>query len=247
MEPSSNATDGNASAKVMVIEDEPLLSELLTMALKAEGWQVVTASHGVDALSLAKRERPDVAIVDVMIPGIDGVEVVRRMRARGDDTLVLFLTAKDALDDKIAGLSAGGDDYVTKPFSLEEVMLRVRGMIARRVEPKGDPGEQLLKVGDLELDPRTYEAARAGTLIELTATEFALLQYLMENPRHVLSKAQILDRVWGYDFGGNANVVEIYISYLRKKIDALGPPMIHTLRSVGYSIRPAEPQEENAT
>ncbi len=224
----------------MVVEDEPLLSELLSMACKAEGWQVVTASHGVDALNLAKKEQPNVAIVDIMIPGIDGVEVVQRMRARGDKTLVLFLTAKDTLDDKIAGLSAGGDDYVTKPFSLEEVILRVKGMVARRVEPKAHGPEGSLTVGDLTLNPQTYEAVRAGTSIELTATEFALLQYLMENPRHVLSKAQILDRVWGYDFGGNANVVEIYISYLRKKIDALGPPMIHTLRGVGYSIRPAE-------
>lgn len=241
----SSKTAEPATAKIMVIEDEPLLSELLSMACKSEGWQVVTASHGVDALNIAKREQPDVAIVDVMIPGIDGVEVVRRLRARGDDTLVLFLTAKDTLDDKIAGLSAGGDDYVTKPFSLEEVILRVKGMVARRLEPKAHESEELLTVGDLTLNPQTYEAVRAETPIELTATEFALLQYLMENPRHVLSKTQILQRVWGYDFGGNANVVEIYISYLRKKIDALGPPMIHTLRGVGYSIRPAETRTEN--
>lgn len=244
MQDTPESPENRRPAKILVVEDEPLLNELLTMALKAEGWEVVSVAHGVDALTAARNDRPDVAIVDVMIPGIDGVEVVRRLRARGDDILVLFLTAKDTLDDKIAGLSAGGDDYVTKPFSLEEVMLRVRGMVDRRVGRTSHATTDILKVGDLSLDPDTYEVSRAGTPIELTATEFALLEFLMENPRHVLSKARILERVWDYDFGGNANVVEIYISYLRKKIDALGPPMIHTLRGVGYSIRPAETDEE---
>lgn len=226
-------------ATVLIVEDEPMLSELLAMTMRAEGWTVVTADHGMVALSAAREKKPDVVIMDVMIPGIDGVEVVRRLRARQDDVPVLFLTAKDELEDKLAGLSAGGDDYVTKPFSLEEVVLRLRAMVRRRVDGARTVDSPTLTVGDLTLNPLTYEVERAGSPIELTATEFSLLQYLMENPRHVLSKPQILQRVWDYDFDGNANVVEIYVSYLRKKIDAFGPPMIHTLRGVGYSIRPA--------
>ena len=226
--------------RVMVVEDDPLLNELLTMAMRAEGWEARSATHGHDALALARDASPDVVIMDIMIPGIDGVEVVRRLRARGDDVPVLFLTAKDELEDKLKGLSAGGDDYVTKPFSLEEVVLRLRAMARRRVISVVEAGDTSLVVGDLVLDPQTHEVTRAGTPIKLTATEFSLLNYLMENPRHVLSKAQILERVWDYNFDGNANVVEIYVSYLRKKIDALGPEMIHTLRGVGYSIRPGD-------
>ena len=231
--------DGS-SIRVMVVEDDPLLNELLTMAMRAEGWEAHSATHGHDALALARDASPDVVIMDIMIPGIDGVEVVRRLRARGDDVPVLFLTAKDELEDKLKGLSAGGDDYVTKPFSLEEVVLRLRAMARRRVISVVEAGDTSLVVGDLVLDPQTHEVTRAGTPIKLTATEFSLLNYLMENPRHVLSKAQILERVWDYNFDGNANVVEIYVSYLRKKIDALGPEMIHTLRGVGYSIRPGD-------
>lgn len=182
--------------------------------------------------------------MDVMIPGMDGVEVVRRLRARGDDVPVLFLTAKDELEDKISGLSAGGDDYVTKPFSLEEVVLRLRAMVRRRTRVAPVEASPVLTVGDLTLNPLTYEVQRGGTPIELTATEFSLLQYLMENQRRVLSKPQILEHVWDYNFDGNANVVEIYVSYLRKKIDALGPPLIHTLRGVGYSIRAATPDAD---
>ena len=226
--------------RVMVVEDDPLLNELLTMAMRADGWEAHSATHGHDALALARDASPDVVIMDIMIPGIDGVEVVRRLRARGDDVPVLFLTAKDELEDKLKGLSAGGDDYVTKPFSLEEVVLRLRAMARRRVISVVEAGDTSLVVGDLVLDPQTHEVTRAGTPIKLTATEFSLLNYLMENPRHVLSKAQILERVWDYNFDGNANVVEIYVSYLRKKIDALGPEMIHTLRGVGYSIRPGD-------
>ena len=231
--------DGS-SIRVMVVEDDPLLNELLTMAMRAERWETHSATHGHDALALARDASPDVVIMDIMIPGIDGVEVVRRLRARGDDVPVLFLTAKDELEDKLKGLSAGGDDYVTKPFSLEEVVLRLRAMARRRVISVVEAGDTSLVVGDLVLDPQTHEVTRAGTPIKLTATEFSLLNYLMENPRHVLSKAQILERVWDYNFDGNANVVEIYVSYLRKKIDALGPEMIHTLRGVGYSIRPGD-------
>ncbi len=225
---------------VLVVEDDQLLNELLTMAMKAEGWQVYSAMNGYDALALVREKSPDVAIMDVMIPGIDGVEVVRRLRSYGDDIPVLFLTAKDELQDKLDGLSAGGDDYVTKPFSLEEVVLRLRALLRRSIDTSAAQEDTVLTVGDLSLNPKTHEVSRAGTPIELTATEFALLEYLMENPKHVLSKAQILDRVWNYDFAGNANVVEIYVSYLRKKLDALGAPMIHTLRGVGYSIRAAD-------
>ncbi|WP_099332630.1 response regulator transcription factor [Actinomyces minihominis] len=229
--------------RALVVEDDPLLGELLTMALKAEGWDVAAVAGGHDALQQVREFQPDVVTMDVMIPGIDGVEVVRRLRARGDDVPVLFLTAKDELSDRLQGLTVGGDDYVTKPFSLEEVVLRLRAMVRRRVEVVAAQEDPLLTVGDLSLNPQTHEVFRAGNPIELTATEFALLEYLMENPRHVLSKAQILERVWEYDFGGNANVVEIYVSYLRKKLDAHGPAMIHTLRGVGYTIRPMEDQD----
>ncbi len=231
--------DGSA-VSVLVVEDDQLLNELLTMAMKAEGWQVLSAMNGYDALALVREKSPDVAIMDVMIPGIDGVEVVRRLRSYGDDIPVLFLTAKDELQDKLDGLSVGGDDYVTKPFSLEEVVLRLRALLRRSIGTSASQEDTVLTVGDLSLNPKSHEVSRAGTPIELTATEFALLEYLMENPKHVLSKAQILDRVWNYDFAGNANVVEIYVSYLRKKLDALGAPMIHTLRGVGYSIRAAD-------
>lgn len=230
--------DGSAIT-VLVVEDDQLLNELLAMAMKAEGWQVVSAMNGFEALALAKENAPDVAIMDIMIPGIDGVEVVRRLRNRGDDMPILFLTAKDELQDKLEGLSVGGDDYVTKPFSLEEVVLRLRSLLRRSINTSKSEEDTTLTVGDLTLNPKTHEVFRAGEPIDLTATEFSLLEYLMENPKHVLSKAQILERVWNYDFDGNANVVEIYVSYLRKKLDALGDPMIHTLRGVGYSIRPA--------
>lgn len=225
---------------VLIVEDDPLLNELLSMAMRAEGWQVLSATNGFEALALAREAAPDVAIMDIMIPGIDGVEVVRRLRSHGNSVPVLFLSAKDELADKLAGLSVGGDDYVTKPFSLEEVILRLRGLLRRSVDVKVPRQDDTLTVGDLTLNPNTHEVLRGNSPIELTATEFSLLEYLMENPKHVLSKAQILDRVWNYDFDGNANVVEIYVSYLRKKLDALGAPMIHTLRGVGYTIRAAD-------
>ena len=175
-----------------------------------------------------------------MLPDIDGLQVLQRLRADGNDVPVLFLTAKDALDDRIAGLTAGGDDYVTKPFSLEEVVARLRGLIRRSTLTVDANESPVLVVGDLELDEDSHEVRRAGRLIELTATEFELLRYLMRNPRRVVSKSQILDRVWDYDFGGKSSVVEIYISYLRKKIDAEGSPMLHTVRGAGYMIKPAE-------
>jgi two-component system, OmpR family, response regulator len=224
--------------RALVVDDEETLSDLLRMALRSEGWEPRVAADGHAALRIAREFEPDVIVLDVMMPGIDGLEVLRRLRASGVDVPVLFLTAKDGVDDRIAGLTAGGDDYVTKPFSLEEVVARLRGLVRRNVRVAG-PEDPVLRVGDLVLDEESYEVSRGGTPIQLTATEFELLRFLMRNPRRVLSKTQILDRVWSYDFGGRSSIVELYISYLRKKIDSLGEPMIHTVRGVGYSIKPA--------
>ncbi|WP_349903424.1 response regulator transcription factor [Parafrigoribacterium humi] len=225
--------------RVVVVDDEASLSDLLGMALRYEGWDVRTAADGHSALSIIREFRPDVVVLDVMLPDIDGLQVLKRMRADGRDVPVLFLTAKDALDDRIAGLTAGGDDYVTKPFSLEELVARLRGLIRRSTVVITDTVDPVLRVGELTLDEESYEVRRGGRLIELTATEFELLRFLMRNPRRVMSKAQILDRVWSYDFGGRSSIVEIYISYLRKKIDAGVAPMIHTVRGVGYLIKAA--------
>lgn len=226
--------------RVLVVDDEASLTDLLQMALRYEGWEIKTAADGSSALATARDFRPDAIVLDIMLPDIDGLQVLQRLRADGNDVPVLFLTAKDALDDRIAGLTAGGDDYVTKPFSLEEVVARLRGLIRRSTLTVDANESPVLVVGDLELDEDSHEVRRAGRLIELTATEFELLRYLMRNPRRVVSKSQILDRVWDYDFGGKSSVVEIYISYLRKKIDAEGAPMLHTVRGAGYMIKPAE-------
>ncbi|MDH6423206.1 response regulator transcription factor [Aurantimicrobium minutum] len=226
--------------RVLVVDDEASLTDLLQMALRYEGWEIKTAADGSSALATARDFRPDAIVLDIMLPDIDGLQVLQRLRADGNDIPVLFLTAKDALDDRIAGLTAGGDDYVTKPFSLEEVVARLRGLIRRSTLTVDANESPVLVVGDLELDEDSHEVRRAGRLIELTATEFELLRYLMRNPRRVVSKSQILDRVWDYDFGGKSSVVEIYISYLRKKIDAEGAPMLHTVRGAGYMIKPAE-------
>ena len=235
--PAPLAHADGSPVRALVVDDEGGLRELLTMALTAEGWQTRAAADGFEALTAVREFAPDVIVLDVMMPRLDGLEVIRRIRASGNPAPVLFLTAKDGVDDRIAGLTAGSDDYVTKPFSLEEVVTRLRGMVRRHVVVADtDP---VLRVGDLSLDEETYEVARAGVAIALTATEFELLRFLMRNPRRVLSKAQILDRVWSYDFGGRSSVVELYISYLRKKIDTLGEPMIHTVRGVGYTIKPA--------
>jgi len=225
--------------RVLVVDDEPTLTDLLSMALRYEGWEVKTAADGRQAISLAREFKPDAIVLDIMLPDIDGLQVLSRVRADGADTAVLFLTAKDSLDDRITGLTAGGDDYVTKPFSLEELVARLRGLIRRSIVSITDENDPVIVVGDLALDEDSHEVSRAGQLIDLTATEFELLRYLMRNPRRVLSKAQILDRVWSYDFGGKSSVVEIYISYLRRKIDQGRTPMIHTVRGAGYLIKPA--------
>ncbi len=224
--------------RVLTVDDESSLTELLAMAMRYEGWAVSTAASGTEAVKVARETRPDALVLDMMLPDFDGLEVMRRVRTDLPDVPVLFLTAKDAVEDRIGGLTAGGDDYVTKPFSLEEVIARMRGLL-RRTGATVVRSEAMLVVGDLTLDEDSHEVTRGGEDISLTATEFELLRYLMRNPRRVLSKAQILDRVWNYDFGGQANVVELYISYLRKKIDAGRAPMIHTLRGAGYVLRPA--------
>nr|WP_300148137.1 response regulator transcription factor [Propionicimonas sp.] len=229
--------DGTA-IRVLTVDDETSLTELLSMALRYEGWEVATAGSGLEAVKRARELRPDAIVLDMMLPDFDGLEVMRRVRAEQPDVPVIFLTAKDALDDRIGGLTAGGDDYVTKPFSLEELVARLRALL-RRSGATTLRNESQLVVGDLTLDEDSHEVTRAGEVINLTATEFELLRYLMRNPRRVLSKAQILDRVWNYDFGGQANVVELYISYLRKKIDAGRAPMIHTMRGAGYVLKPA--------
>jgi two-component system, OmpR family, response regulator len=225
--------------RVLVVEDEETLSELLSMAFRYEGWEVQAVADGPAGVKAAREFRPDVAVLDVMLPGYDGLEVLKRMRAETITAPVLFLSAKDAVQDRIAGLTAGADDYVTKPFSLEEVVTRVRGML-RRVAGAAADDQTVLVVGDLTLDQDTREVSRSGEPIELTATEFEVLRYLMQNPRRVLAKAQLLEHVWHYDFGGQTNVVELYISYLRRKIDAGRSPMIHTVRAVGYVLKPAD-------
>ncbi|MBD3004263.1 response regulator transcription factor [Streptomyces sp. 5-10] len=225
--------------RVLVVDDESALADLLSMALRYEGWEVRTAGDGAEAIRTTRELRPDVVVLDIMLPDMDGLTVLGRLRRELPDVPVLFLTARDAVEDRIAGLTAGGDDYVTKPFSLEEVVARLRGLL-RRSGAAAARSESVLAVGDLILDEDSHEVSRGGQEIHLTATEFELLRYLMRNPRRVLSKAQILDRVWSYDFGGQANVVELYISYLRRKIDAGRSPMIHTRRGAGYLIKPGE-------
>ena len=225
--------------RVLAVDDEASLTELLSMAMRYEGWQVTTAGSGTEAVKAAREIRPDAIVLDMMLPDFDGLEVMRRIRSEDPNVPVIFLTAKDSVEDRIGGLTAGGDDYVTKPFSLEEVIARLRGLL-RRSGATTARNDSTLVVGDLTLDEDSHEVTRGGVEIQLTATEFELLRYLMRNPRRVLSKAQILDRVWNYDFGGQANVVELYISYLRKKIDAGRKPMIHTMRGAGYVLKAAD-------
>jgi len=223
--------------RALVVDDEPDLAQLLTRVLSLEGWETESAGTGRQAIDTAHRLAPDVVVLDVMLPDMTGYDVLRELRLINPQVCVLFLTARDSVSDRIAGITAGGDDYVTKPFALEEVLARLRGLV-RRAGVSAQAEMQGLSVGDLVMDEDAREVWRAGELINLTATEFELLRFLMRNPRRALSKAQILDRVWNYDFGGDAHVVELYISYLRKKIDAGRSPMIHTVRGIGYLIKP---------
>jgi len=226
--------------RALVVDDEPTLAELLSTALRYEGWTTEHALSGHAAIKAAKSLEPDVIVLDVMLPDLSGLEVLRRIRTNRPSVPVLFLTAKDAVEDRVSGLTAGGDDYVTKPFSLEEVVARLRALL-RRAGAVSTREEAVLVVGDLRMDEDSHEVWRGEDEVRLTATEFELLRYFMRNPRRVLSKAQILDRVWQYDFGGQANIVELYVSYLRRKIDKGRDPMLHTLRGVGYVLRPARP------
>jgi two-component system OmpR family response regulator len=236
-EPVLRRADGSP-VRVLVVDDEPSLAELLGSVLRYEGWEIRTAGDGASAVRTAREFEPDAVVLDIMLPDFDGLEVLRRLRAIQPNVCVLFLTARDSVEDRVSGITAGGDDYVTKPFSLEEVLARLRGLLRRAGISRARGGTELT-VGDLTMDEDAREVRRGGEVIELTATEFELLRYLMRNPRRVLSKAQILDRVWNYDFGGQAHVVELYISYLRKKIDSGREPLIHTVRGVGYVLKPA--------
>lgn len=229
--------DGNP-INVLVVDDESVLADMVSMALRYEGWNISTAGDGASAIASARSQRPDVVVLDVMLPDMSGLDVLHKLREENPQLPVLLLTAKDAVEDRIAGLTAGGDDYVTKPFSIEEVVLRLRALLRRTGVTTVDSGAQLV-VGDLVLDEDSHEVTRGGEPISLTSTEFELLRFMMRNSKRVLSKAQILDRVWSYDFGGRSNIVELYISYLRKKIDNGREPMIHTLRGAGYVLKPA--------
>ena len=223
------------SRRVLVVDDEPNIVDIVSMALRFQGFSVESAASGADALSAVEAFRPDLMVLDVMLPDMEGFEVARRLGARRAEVPIVFLTARDATEDKLRGLSGGGDDYVTKPFSLEELVARIRVILRRTGHADEESGH--LEFDDLELDEDTREVTRAGTHIDLTATEYRLLRYLLLNPRLVLTRAQILDNVWDYDFGGDARVLETYVSYLRKKVDTLGPPLIHTVRGVGYALR----------
>ena len=229
----------NPEARLLVVDDEPNIRELLSTSLRYAGFEVTAAANGREALDAAEEFQPDLAVLDVMLPDIDGFTVTRRLRSAGRHFPVVFLTARDGTEDKITGLTVGGDDYVTKPFSLDEVVARIRAVLRRTASLDDDAA--VLRVDDLELDDDAHEVRRGGEVVELSPTEFKLLRYLMMNPNRVLSKAQILDHVWEYDFNGDASIVESYISYLRRKIDVGGrEKMIHTKRGVGYMLRTAD-------
>jgi two-component system, OmpR family, response regulator len=229
--------------RILVVDDEPRITDLVAMALRYEGFEVETAATGRAALRAVEAFRPAMIVLDVMLPDMDGFAVTERLTADRVKVPILFLTARDAVEDKVRGLTLGGDDYVTKPFSLEELVARIRALL-RRTDPADDEGPIVFV--DLMLDDETHEVRRGSTPIELTATEFRLLRYLMQNAPRVLSKAQILDHVWNYDFGGEANIVETYVSYLRRKIDGLGPPLIQTVRGVGYRLSAPRDQAQGA-
>jgi two-component system OmpR family response regulator len=222
-----------AAAKILVVDDEPSLVDAVSTALRYEGFEVDEAPTGREALAAVARAEPDLIVLDWMLPDIEGIEVGRRIRAQGFKSAILFLTAKDAVENKVEALRAGGDDYVTKPFSLAEVVARTHAILRRTASEL--PGD-VLRFDDLTLDEARHEVHRGETLIPLTATEFSLLRYFLLNPRRVLSKSQILQNVWRYDFGGNSNVVETYVSYLRRKLDAAGAPLIKTVRQAGYML-----------
>ena len=227
--------DGDG-ARVLVVDDEPNITELVSMALRYEGFSVKTAATGRGAVTAVSQFSPALVILDVMLPDIDGLEVLRRLNAAGHKVPIIFLTAKDATDDKVHGLTVGGDDYVTKPFSVEELVARVR-VVLRRHGGGSEPQDGRLTLADLEMDDEGHEVRRSGQVVDLTNTEYRLLRYLLLNAGRVLTRSQILDHVWRYDFGGDASVLETYISYLRRKVDASQPALIQTVRGVGYVLR----------
>ncbi|HKG02157.1 MAG TPA: response regulator transcription factor [Conexibacter sp.] len=227
--------NGGGAARVLVVDDEPNIVDVISMALRYEGFEVASAGTGAEALSAVRDHRPHVMLLDVMLPDMEGFDVAKRLGAERARVPIIFLTARDATEDRIRGLTVGGDDYVTKPFSLEELVARVRALLRR--SGAAEASDSVLTFADVELDDDAHEVTRAGELIELTPTEYRLLRYLMLNPRRVLSRAQLLEHVWDYDFGGDARVLETYVSYLRRKLDEHGPPLIHTVRGVGYVMR----------
>jgi len=241
-----NRSAAGPEARLVVVDDEPNIRELLATSLRFAGFEVHAAADGASALRLVRQVDPDLVVLDVMLPDMDGFTLTRRLREKGQHVPVVFLTARDDTSDKVTGLTVGGDDYVTKPFSLEEVVARIRAVLRRTRPGEEDADDATLRYADLELDDDGHEVRRAGRTIELSPTEFKLLRYLLLNSGRVLSKTQILDHVWQYDWGGDANIVESYISYLRRKIDAPVPgsdggaapvPLIHTKRGVGYVLR----------
>ena len=232
--------DQDYEARLLVVDDEPNIRDLLATSLRFAGFEVFTASTGNEAIREATEHQPDLVVLDVMLPDMDGFTVTRRLRDRGEQYPILFLTAKDETQDKVAGLTVGGDDYVTKPFSLEEVVARIRAVLRRTHGGTESTVDSSLVVGDLRLDEDSHEVHRGDVNIELSPTEFKLLRYLMLNAGRVVSKTQILDHVWDYDWSGEVGIVESYISYLRRKIDVIGDPMIHTKRGIGYVLRAAE-------
>jgi two-component system, OmpR family, response regulator TrcR len=234
--PRISRADGSP-IRVLLVDDEPALTNLVKMALHYEGWTVEVAHNGREAVTKFDQVSPDVLVLDIMLPDVDGLQILERIREADVYTPTLFLTARDSVMDRVTGLTAGADDYMTKPFSLEELVARLRGLL-RRSNYLAVPAEEGLKVGDLTLDGASHEVARAGEPIPLTSTEFELLRFLMHNPGRALTRNEILDRVWNYDFAGRTSIVDLYISYLRKKIDAGREPMIHTVRGVGYMLRP---------
>ena len=236
----TNHEDQDYEARLLVVDDEPNIRDLLATSLRFAGFEVFTASTGNEAIREATEHQPDLVVLDVMLPDMDGFTVTRRLRDRGEQYPILFLTAKDETQDKVAGLTVGGDDYVTKPFSLEEVVARIRAVLRRTHGGSETAVDSALVVGDLRLDEDSHEVHRGDVNIELSPTEFKLLRYLMLNAGRVVSKTQILDHVWDYDWSGEVGIVESYISYLRRKIDVVGEPMIHTKRGIGYVLRAAE-------
>ena len=234
----AQGTESKAAAQILVVDDEPSIVDAVATALRYEGFDVDEATNGRDAISAVARNEPDLVVLDWMLPDIEGIEVGRRIRDRGFKTAILFLTAKEEVESKVEALRAGGDDYVTKPFSLAEVVARVQAILRRTA---GELPGDVFRFADLVLDDARHEVTRGDAKLDLTATEFNLLRFFMTNPRRVLSKEQILQHVWRYDFAGNTNVVETYVSYLRRKLDALGPPLIRTVRQAGYMLE-AEPQ-----